>query len=75
MAKVIEIGLYWVTQFQTLLILLCAAACVFAGIKMLWGDDEDKAKARKNLKWVVFGAVLVAGATFFAKEFTTSLTF
>ena len=75
MAKVIEIGLYWVAQFQTLLILLCAAACVFAGIKMLWGDDEDKAKARKNLKWVVFGAVLVAGATFFAKEFTTSLTF
>lgn len=75
MAKVIEIGLYWVAQFQTLLYLLCAGAVLFAGIKMLWGDDEDKAKARKNLKWVILGALLVAGATYFAKEFSDSLSF
>ena len=75
MVKLVELGLYWVAQLQTLLYMLCAGALVIGGIKMLVGDDEDKAKARKNLKWVVFGAVLVAGATFFAKEFTTSLTF
>ncbi len=75
MAKLIELGLYWVAQLQTLLYLLCAGALVFGGIKMLVGDDEDKAKARKNFKWVVLGAVMLAGATYFADEFTKSMSF
>ena len=75
MVKLVELGLYWVAQLQTLLYMLCAGALMIGGIKMLVGDDEDKVKARKNFKWVVLGAIAVAGATYFADEFTKSMTF
>lgn len=75
MEALAQTGQNAITQIQTFTWILCGVAIAICGLLFVFGDREMKEHAKKWMKGIVVGVILVMGATSIAELLKSNVTF